>query len=259
MRSTYVIYLALALFMLAIFGLAGLLAGPLGLYGPGSTWRMLVVPGPLSQAHAFLEKECGACHTPNKGITATACLTCHATDMPLLAKQSTVFHAEIQECRSCHIEHQGNAVRPVTMDHAVLARIGWRSRQGEKATDGKAMSEIAHAFAGLTGGHPASDVTTLDCHSCHSFRDPHRGLFGRECAECHQTSSWKTAGFVHPSPRSKDCAQCHQAPPSHYMMHFNMISMMAAGQMHAKVEQCYMCHQSDSWNDIKGLGWYKHH
>ena len=67
------------------------------------------------------------------------------------------------------------------------------------------------------------------------------------------------AGYKHPSAASTDCVQCHQAPPSHYMGHFHMISKMVAGQEHARVEQCYLCHQTDSWNAIRGVGWYKHH
>ena len=264
MKFAHALYL-----ILAIIGFSTVLAVLLSFYASGPTalplWRMVASPGPLSKAHAFLEKECGACHTPAKGVTATACLICHATDMPLLAKQSTAFHADIEECRGCHIEHQGGTNRPVSMDHSMLARIGWgRAGAGQSigakaAEGGKAMSELAHQLARMTGGHPAGDIAALDCQSCHAFRDRHRGLFGSECAECHQTDSWKVAGFLHPSPRSQECAQCHQAPPSHYMMHFQMISMMVAGQMHAKVEQCFLCHQTDSWNDIKGVGWYKHH
>ncbi len=26
-----------------------------------------------------------------------------------------------------------------------------------------------------------------------------------------------------------------------------------------RVDQCYRCHQTTSWNDIKGVGFYKHH
>ena len=51
----------------------------------------------------------------------------------------------------------------------------------------------------------------------------------------------------------------NQAPPSHYMMHFEMVSEKVAGQEHARVEQCYLCHQTDAWNNIRGVGWYKHH
>ncbi len=43
------------------------------------------------------------------------------------------------------------------------------------------------------------------------------------------------------------------------MGHFEMVSMAIAGQEHARVQQCYLCHQTDAWNDIKGVGWYKHH
>jgi hypothetical protein len=70
---------------------------------------------------------------------------------------------------------------------------------------------------------------------------------------------WAIPEFRHPSPRSTDCAQCHQAPPSHYMEHFHMVSMKVAGKPHARVDQCYQCHQTTAWNDVKGVGWYKHH
>jgi hypothetical protein len=183
-------------------------------------------------------------------------VSCHAPNEPLLAKQSTAFHADIQECRGCHIEHQGRAMRPTRMDHAVLARVGWGKAGDGGGTSGATMSEVAHFLARVSGGHAVNDIAALDCNSCHQNRDPHRGLFGRECAECHQIKSWKVVGFLHPSPRSQDCVQCHQAPPSHYMMHFHMLSM-TAGQMHAKVEQCFLCHQTDSWN--KGVGWSRHH
>jgi hypothetical protein len=231
----------------------------------------------LSAAHAFLGAQCEACHSPNAGIAAGACIGCHSTDAKVLAMQSTAFHTEIQECRGCHTEHRGQAIRPIDMDHAVLARIGWRKKiEAPSQTAVTAMPELRHAFAGLTGEHPANDTQALDCFACHSNRNPHRdgrssgccgpasapsvgSLFGRECAECHLTTSWKIAGYQHPSPRSQDCAQCHQPPPSHNMMHFEMVSQTVAGQMHARVEQCYLCHQTDAWNDIKEVGWYKHH
>jgi hypothetical protein len=38
-----------------------------------------------------------------------------------------------------------------------------------------------------------------------------------------------------------------------------MVSMKVAGKPHARVDQCYQCHQTTAWNDIKGVGWYKHH
>ncbi len=43
------------------------------------------------------------------------------------------------------------------------------------------------------------------------------------------------------------------------MGHFQMVSKRVAGQPHADVRQCFLCHQTTAWNDIKGVGWYKHH
>jgi hypothetical protein len=43
------------------------------------------------------------------------------------------------------------------------------------------------------------------------------------------------------------------------MGHFHMVSMKVAGKPHARVDQCYLCHETTAWNDIKGVGWYKHH
>jgi hypothetical protein len=43
------------------------------------------------------------------------------------------------------------------------------------------------------------------------------------------------------------------------MMHFKMISMSIARMEKAEVNQCFLCHQTTAWNDIKGVGYYKHH
>jgi hypothetical protein len=198
-------------------------------------WPEMVRPGALSAKHAFLGQNCEACHAAFSGVESEKCVLCHASDAETLARQSTAFHATVQSCSACHVEHQAG-VRPTRMDHDAL---------------------IAIATSRIHRTPEAAD--RLDCFSCHSNRSPHRDLLGKECADCHGTESWKVAGFKHPSAASTDCAQCHQAPPSHYMHHFHMISMMVARQHHARVEQCYLCHQTDAWNDIRGVGWYKHH
>lgn len=211
-----------------------------------SGWATLVKPGELSSRHSFLSQDCEACHSPTRGVEATACISCHATNAAALARESTSFHADIQSCSACHIEHKGE-VRPTRMNHQALINIA-RGNRGHSS-----VQWLAH------GETDESRRASLDCFACHSNRSPHRDLFGRECAACHLDTSWRIAGFKHPSPASTDCAQCHQAPPSHYMGHFHMVSTRVARQEHARVEQCYLCHQTDAWNDIRGVGWYKHH
>lgn len=230
-------------------------------------WQAMVNPGPLSAKHQFLANDCQACHTPHQGIVADKCITCHANNGPLLSKQSTAFHANIGDCRGCHIEHQGSGMggmagmkesvgqRPILMDHTVLVALGLKARP---LPPGISLSSLPVQHPRIT---PAE--TLLDCNACHANQDRHRALLGTDCASCHATSiakgGWTIPEFQHPSPLSTDCNQCHQAPPSHYMMHFEMVSMKVAGVEHADVSQCFLCHQTNAWNDIKGVGWYKHH
>lgn len=206
-------------------------------------WQQAVTPGSLSQSHASLASQCVACHSPLKGVEPARCVTCHADNTALLQRQPTAFHANVQVCSGCHVEHRGSERMPTTMDHSLLAEVG---RQQLEA---------------VSGTHPRihGSESMLDCASCHATKDRHQGLFGSDCVQCHATAQWTVAQFVHPSARATECAQCHQPPPSHNMMHFSMMSAPIAGQRNAKVEQCYLCHQSTSWNDIKGAGRVKHH
>lgn len=228
-----------------------------------ATWQPLASPGPLSASHAHLENNCAACHTPVKGVVAVNCIVCHANNESILQRQPTSFHASVGSCKECHLEHQGRDHRPTNMDHAALARIGLpHLDDGEPNSERSALRKQLVAWTANDQpphDHISSDEAILNCANCHSNDDRHFKLFGQDCAQCHATARWTIPEFRHPSPSSTDCAQCHQAPPSHYMEHFHMVSERVAGKEHARVEQCFLCHQTTSWNDIRGVGWYKHH
>lgn len=150
MKVTTVIYL-----VLAVLGAAAAVLLPLQMYRSGSTalpgWRAAVVPGPLSAAHAFLDAQCESCHTPDRGVEAASCVTCHATAAPeLLTKPSTAFHANIGECAGCHVEHQGRDRRPINMDHSVLATVGHaRAAETEARASASGEASFRHAVAKL--------------------------------------------------------------------------------------------------------------
>lgn len=235
-----------------------------------TSWQRMASPGALSEVHAFLEHNCEACHTSVKGVEASKCIACHADNKSLLQRRPTAFHANVGSCRDCHREHRGSGQHPTNMDHVALARIGFRQMEADPLSDGvndQVRKDLLDwidrhepADRGLKGHSSlAPQEAVLNCATCHSTKDPHRELFGQNCAQCHGTAKWTIPEYRHPSPNSTDCAQCHQAPPSHYMMHFNKISAKVARQPSAKVNECYECHQTTSWNDIKGVGWYKHH
>jgi hypothetical protein len=237
--------------------------------GRAVTWQRQASPGRLSANHAFLENNCAACHIYVTGGEAANCIVCHANDQSLLQRQPTAFHADVGSCRDCHPEHQGGKRPPTTMDHAVLARIGLRQLGGDGAdSEGLLRKQMVawvkrHESGGETSV-PHARISpleaTLNCATCHANKDHHYGLFGQDCAQCHATTQWTIPEFRHPSPRSTDCAQCHQAPPCHYMTeHFSKFCAAVPGQPQARVSQCFLCHQTTAWNDIKGVGWCKVH
>ena len=227
-------------------------------------WQRQVSPGPLSASHASLANDCTACHTPVRGADEAKCIGCHAGASALLARQPTAFHADIGTCATCHVEHRGTTTRPTTMDHETLAQIGIAGlrRDEQNASSRRVLSWIrAHEQAGGDPLHPlvSAREAGLACATCHGTKDRHQQVFGNDCANCHATASWEIPGFQHPSPRSMECMQCHRAPPSHFMPHFQMVSQAAARQPEARVDQCFVCHQTTAWNDIRDIGWYKHH
>lgn len=226
--------------------------------------EQFVLPGPLSAHHAYLGDRCTACHEPGVGVTVVKCTPCHANAERLLGRQPTEFHASVQECAACHIEHQHTSLRPLVMDHALLAKIGARTLERASRGDADSDSTLRSMETWLRIKNPTQlDAGTarqaLNCAGCHDRRDPHFKRFGNDCAQCHGFTSWAVAGYQHPSSQSKECAQCHQPPPSHLMGHFSMVSQKIAGKEHARVDECFECHNTTAWNDIVDVGFYKHH
>lgn len=257
MKATTALYAALG----ALGATAAVLV-PLTMYRSGSpalpAWRAAASPGPLSAAHAFLGAQCESCHTPDRGVETTSCLTCHAFAPELLTKPDTAFHASITECASCHVEHQGGN-RPINMEHGALVAAG-SARAPDLAGRG-ALAALTRLLdeAGATLGPPgaalpAEQAGRLDCATCHAPQDPHQGRFGATCQSCHSTATWAVADWRHPSPRSTDCAQCHQPPPSHSAGHFLGSAQQVAIRRPARLEQCYLCHQTNSFRSFRNTG-----
>lgn len=231
-------------------------------------WQSLSSPGDLSQAHQFLESECETCHQPVNGVDDRQCILCHANETSLLIRQPTAFHADIQECSACHIEHQGADASLTQMDHSLLVDIA-RSPTDKMGKGSQVdlvfndtLDRLQQHYR-IQSGHNnpllSETESLLNCASCHANDDRHFKLFGDDCGSCHGADQWTLANYRHPSPRSMDCAQCHQAPPSHYKPHYKKMSQKIAGRPNTPVEQCYQCHQTTAWNDIQQLGLYKHH
>jgi len=210
--------------------------------GDAATWQRLVLPGQLSHSHAELEDDCGACHRAVTGVEDVSCIACHANNERLLTWPEMLFHASIDRCGACHVEHQGRDAEISAMDHGLLAsaalQAAVRSSEPEVAATATQL-EAMHADG--KGRQGAEGL--LRCEGCHARKDVHDALFGTGCGDCHETTRWNIPAYAHPPGRSQDCAQCHRAPPDHFGGHFEKMGSRG-------VKQCAMCHQPPSWLDI---------
>jgi hypothetical protein len=167
---------------------------------------------------------CGVCHTSAGWLPAvfdhsqtafvlfgkhaeTACRDCHA-DHP--------YKGTPRDCFSCHSADDAHAGELGSDCAACHSPVGW------------VLATFDHnksAFP-LTGAHQS-----LTCESCHANRrykgtptacagchsDPayHAGLFGANCASCHNTARWLPASFngAHSFPmnhgQANACRDCH--------------------------------------------------
>jgi hypothetical protein len=150
------------------------------------------------------------------------------------------------------------------MDHLELAKVGAQTLARASRNDADSAAtlvslEVWFRIRSLDQLDSSSAREALNCAGCHDRRDPHVKRFGSDCAQCHALESWTVSGYQHPSAESRQCVQCHAPPPSHFMEHFSMISQKIAGKEHARLDECFECHNTTSWNDIFGVGFYKHH
>jgi hypothetical protein len=234
--------------------------------------------------------KCIACHANNTALlqrqptafhaNIQTCSGCHGEHQATVRMPTTMDHTLLAEVGHLDLKAAalgegsnnqdiGTAVKlldkiPPPVTQAPLASTRSSDTQMSDDSNMRAETKIAvepPSVPELLVNHPRLSAveSSLNCVSCHATKDRHKGLLGTNCVQCHATTQWTVSEFRHPSSRSTNCAQCHQAPPSHYMMHFSMMSAPIARQPKAKVNQCYLCHQTTSWNDIKGVGWVKHH
>ncbi|HUO92630.1 MAG TPA: hypothetical protein VMU22_06900 [Rhizomicrobium sp.] len=150
---------------------------------PTSQWS----PGPLSAGHAFLEKDCQACHVQAfRAIPDEACKSCHQKGLDAIAT------ARLTE----RVEGMGSAFAPRPANDHADANLLRRAKESPVI----AANPIIAAFAGLFS-HP-----TDRCTSCHT---DHVGASGQRGA---------VYGAPHPTPAQvteSDCATCHDSLKAH--------------------------------------------
>lgn len=229
-------------------------------------------------------KDCFSCHKADdrhKGQLGTDCGSCHKTTnwtdvtfdhsrsiFPLTGKHVSV------ECTSCHKNDvfKGTPTNCAACHTDVhLGQLGTTCAQCH-TTDGWVPVHFDHNLSAfkLTGAHVQVDCKAchvngkykgiaMDCYSCHAAKDVHNGQFGRDCAQCHNPSSWKNVTFDHSSTifpltglhTSVACASCHingvfKGTPT------NCFACHAAKDVHNGQfgSNCGACHNTSGWKNV---------
>lgn len=218
-------------------------------------FRQLMMPGPVSEAHARIESDCEACHGTREISPTAACLECHE---PILGdiEGRTGLHGHLLEstssCDSCHTEHEGRDGDIVGFD-----RESFDHALADFTLEG------AHATAFCNDCHrPGSAFREApsDCHQCHQQDDPHKGGLGEACDSCHEVVAWVEVRFDHHAETGfalrdghalVSCDSCH--PDNRYQntkdqcLACHVLNDRHAGRFG---DQCEQCHQATGWGNL---------
>jgi hypothetical protein len=210
-----------------------------GVHAQVSSLERLVMPGPVSAAHADTESTCAACHAPfSRGEQNALCLECHE-DVARDITNSAGFHGRDAgvvgvQCSTCHAEHEGR-------DHDILG------------LDEDNFDHDLTSFP-LLGKH--AEVMCVDCHAedaknyhaaettcnaCHADDDQHKGNLGTECAECHSETAWTDTHFDHEMTTDYALTGKHAE--------ITCVSCHVDEQYEDTPDTCFGCHAEDDSHD----------
>jgi len=223
--------------------------------GATQTIESLVMPGPVTEAHAEYETECSSCHELfSRGQQRALCIACHE-DVGADIEQTVGFHGRFREarngrCADCHTDHEGRGFSIVALDEDTfdhdLTDLPLLGGHREVACDGCHEAGTKHREA------------PSDCVSCHREDDVHDGFTGTECGDCHSGNEWQEIEFDHEMTdypllgrhQEVACTDCHEdktfrtTPTTCFGCH-------AEDDTHngRSGEQCENCHKPTSWDD----------
>lgn len=223
-----------------------------------SLFERLVIPGPVINGHAKLEKDCGNCHEPFSRKSQTRlCLACHkeitADRLAHKGLHGRQPDAAKQECTHCHSDHKGRDADIVQLDRETFnhAFTNFELRESHRAA--------------LCGGCHLQTVKFRNapgrCFDCHKTSDPHKGRLGEICENCHSEAAWrrvkpydhdKTKFPLRSAHRSVSCSACHGGERYKGIgtacVACHKIQDVHGGRYGAK---CETCHDENKWSTIR--------
>ncbi len=117
--------------------------------------------------------------------------------------------------------------RPIVADNSTVSTASGTNSLADSRMVPFPEGSVDHSFFPLSGGH--AEISCETCHSggsyqgtdtacitCHTQDDSHNGLYGADCATCHNISGWQDVNYDHSFIGDNDCAACHTPPANHY-------------------------------------------
>jgi len=212
----------------------------------------LLMPGEVAKAHAKWEDECSKCHDrTNKDRQTALCIDCHKDIGADLAKKRG-FHGHALKpgaaCTACHTEHKGRAADIVRFD-----RESFEHTVTGFKLDGRHTTTPCDACH--VAGKKFREVLTT-CFDCHQKQDIHQGKLGKDCQNCHNTTSFAKTDFDHSKTHfplkgahaRTACADCHR-DPSFKNTPLECVACHARDDAHkgTRGPKCGDCHNTEKW------------
>jgi hypothetical protein len=204
--------------------------------------------------HAQLGGNCAACHAApwSSSTMDDRCNACHA-DVATQLQGNNGLHGGLvglmssATCDTCHSEHRGpNGELTANFNHNALT---FKLTGAHATVPCQQCHTAARSPQGLAN-------TPQDCYSCHAAVDKHNGTFGKDCGQCHSTTSWANANFDHTvfpidhgsNQQTATCKTCHPSNFNTYTCygcHFHTPARVQSdheGKSLASLSDCIKCH-----------------
>lgn len=246
-------------------------------------------PGPLSRAHARLDGPTGCvkCHQVSRGSPGFRCLDCHQEIATRLEQKRGLHPSYVagkpgaSSCARCHSEHNGDKFvlvhwdpTPGRFDHSKAGFLLDGKHAGLACakchTPDKIQPEEKLKLTSTNLGRTFLGLSR-NCSSCHE--DKHRGQLGANCAQCHNTSDWKSARtFDHSKAKFQltglhadvACQKCHTSAADG-VVRFVGLKFQQCESCHSDPHRgqfrqtCDSCHSTSGWKQTRQVARFFDH
>ena len=153
-------------------------------------------------------------------------------------------------CASCHSEKKW---KPALFNHNKQSQFPLRAKHADVAcvkchTPTNQKIEFKGNILWVTQFKPVP-TACIDCH-----KDPHKGSFGKQCAECHSERNWKSTKEFHKNFTlsgihfSMECAECHKDGKKLAGLSQQCLSCHQKDDVHnGSLPNCKTCHSQQFW------------